>query len=387
MFNALNRYLSRLDGDARPQQKEGNEYGFQVLRNTNLELGIEPWFDFIVGINGRMIDNPDPRLFAQEVRNCAGGSVALGLWSAKGQRTRVMHIPVPADTASLGLSLQWAPLALVSNIWHVLDVPANSPADASGLLPYSDYVLGTPDGILHGEGGLGELVEDYIGRPLKLWVYNNEYNVTREVEIVPSRDWGGEGALGCVLGYGALHRLPAPLSEPVHAPGETLFDGGDGTFSATIDPFATPAPHPDASSTFIPAAAGGVGVGVGAPSSDFLVPAQLVSSPPPSGGAVAAPPRGKKKDRHGHGHSPAKLDDYFAEEERKSRALDGNISASKTPPPPPPKAGGGPPKAVPPPPPKAEEPKAAAAAEPTAGGESESESDSDDDSDSDSDVD
>jgi hypothetical protein len=55
MFNALNRYLSRLDGDGRPQQKESQDYGFQVLRNTNLELGVEPWFDFVVGINGRMI--------------------------------------------------------------------------------------------------------------------------------------------------------------------------------------------------------------------------------------------------------------------------------------------------------------------------------------------
>ena len=28
-------------------------------------------------------DDPSPGLFAQEVRNCAGGSVSLGLWSAK----------------------------------------------------------------------------------------------------------------------------------------------------------------------------------------------------------------------------------------------------------------------------------------------------------------
>ncbi|KAI0117173.1 GRASP55/65 PDZ-like domain-containing protein [Daldinia grandis] len=347
MFNALNRYLSRLDGDARPQQKDGHGYGFQVLRNTNLELGVEPWFDFIVGINGREIDNPDPRLFAQEIRNCAGSSVALGLWSAKGQRTRVLHVPVPADTRSLGLSLQWTPLDVASNVWHVLDVPSNSPADHAGLLPYSDYVLGTPDGLLHGESGLGELVDDYVGRPLRLWVYNNEYNVTREVEIVPSREWGGEGALGCVLGYGALHRLPAPLSEPVNAPGETMFDGdnsGGGGASANVgagaDQFTALAPAGDTGNAFVPAA-----------SPDFLVPAQLVSSTPPPAGS--APPRSKKKERHTH--APKRLmDDYFAEEEKKSRELDRNISASKTPPPPPPKAGGGPPRA----PPKAEEPKA-----------------------------
>ncbi|KAI1779796.1 GRASP55/65 PDZ-like domain-containing protein [Hypoxylon cercidicola] len=338
MFNALNRYLSRLDGDARPQQRDGPGYGFQVLRNTSLDLAVEPWFDYIVGINGRVVEDPDPRLFAQEVRNCAGGSVALGLWSAKGQRTRVLHVAVPADTRSLGLSLQWTPLALASNVWHVLDVPANSPADLAGLLPYSDYVLGTPDGVLHGESGLGELVDDYIGRPLKLWVYNNEYNVTREVEIVPSREWGGEGALGCVLGYGALHRLPAPLDEPVHAPGETMFDGDSANTGATADQFTSLAPPATDANTFVPASS----------PSDFLVPAQIVSSPPPPP-AGSAPPRSKKKERHGHGTS--RLDDYFAEEEKKSKALDGNIAASKTPPPPPPKAGGGPPRA----PPKAEQ--------------------------------
>ena len=54
MFNALNRFISRLDSDA-PRQSEQGGFGFQVLRNKSPELAIEPWFDFIVGINGRMI--------------------------------------------------------------------------------------------------------------------------------------------------------------------------------------------------------------------------------------------------------------------------------------------------------------------------------------------
>ncbi len=290
---------------------------------------------------------------------------------------------MPAATGTLGLSLQWAPLATASeNVWHVLDVAAGSPADTAGLLPYGDYVLGTPDGALHGEAALGELVDEYataaasasggVGAgPLRLWVYNHEYDVAREVEVAPSRDWGGEGALGCVLGYGALHRLPAPLSEPVHAPGETMFDGGGTGEDSTITgagqqqfaAFAPPGAAADASGNmFVPA-------GVTAPSSpssnDFLIPAQMVSattttattSPPPPGGAAATPPPrgGRKKERghgHGHGHGAAnRLDDYFAEQEKKSKELEGgSISASKTPPPPPPKAGPGilpPPRATP----------------------------------------
>ncbi|PTD09628.1 putative protein C1D4.02c [Fusarium culmorum] len=296
MFNALNRFISRLDGDVQQQrQQERGSFGFQVLRNTNLELAIEPWFDFIVGINGRPIEDPEPALFSQEVRNCAGSTVTLGLWSAKGQRTREIHAPVAPDTASLGLSLQYAPLALAANIWHVLDVPANSPADVAGLLPYSDYILGSPEGALYGEGGLGELVEDFIGRPMRIWVYNNEYNVTREVTIQPSRDWGGQGALGCDT---------PPLSEPVDAPGETMFDG------ATNEKTSAP------------------------PTGDFLVPAQMISNASTSG-----PPRGgKKKERHGHGPNPL-MDDYFKEEEEKSRAVDNAPSARNSPAPPPPKAG------------------------------------------------
>jgi len=55
MFNALNRFISRLDSDTSAQNRDQGGFGFQVLRNKSLELAIEPWFDFVVGINGRMI--------------------------------------------------------------------------------------------------------------------------------------------------------------------------------------------------------------------------------------------------------------------------------------------------------------------------------------------
>ena len=70
MFNALNRFISRLDGDG-PNQKQASHggFGFQVLRNANLQLAIEPWFDFIVGINGRMIVRGTPRDKLRVVRS------------------------------------------------------------------------------------------------------------------------------------------------------------------------------------------------------------------------------------------------------------------------------------------------------------------------------
>ncbi|KAF2121877.1 GRASP55/65 PDZ-like domain-containing protein [Lophiotrema nucula] len=335
MFGALNRFISKLD--AAPEEQEQSTThgasGFQVLRNTNPDIPLEPWFDFIIGINGRTIDNHDASLFAQEVRNCAGSTISLGVFTAKGQKIREIYLPIAPDNPTLGLSLQWSPLSLTEDVWHILDVSPNSPADAAGLLPYGDYVVGSPAGLIRGESGLGEIIEDYLNRPLTLIVYNHEYNVTRPVEITPARGWGGEGALGCVLGFGALHRIPAALEEPPPAPGETLFS----TDSASFDE-----KRPVSSSSNLPPTQG-LGAGT-----ELFVPANMAlpsKSPPPG----AAP---KKKQRAHHAHmSPSGgggLDDYFKEGEQKSQEEDFATKAkSGGVPPPPPKAGGpprGPPK-------------------------------------------
>lgn len=57
VFGALNRFISRLDSDS-PAQNTGaghGAFGFQVLRNKNDEVPMEPWYDFVIGINGRQI--------------------------------------------------------------------------------------------------------------------------------------------------------------------------------------------------------------------------------------------------------------------------------------------------------------------------------------------
>ena len=77
---------------------------------------------------------------------------------------REVYLSIPAEKPTLGVSLQWSPLAIAEDVWHILDVAPNSPADAAGLLPYGDYVIGSTEGLVRGESGLGELVED-VGGP------------------------------------------------------------------------------------------------------------------------------------------------------------------------------------------------------------------------------
>ena len=290
-------------------------------------------------------------LFKQEIGNCAGRDVTLRVWSAKGQRTRDIIIPLPADATGLGLTLQWASLAVSEDVWHILDVAPNSPADYAGLLPYGDYIIGTPEGALRGESALGELVEDFIERPLRLYVYNHEYDVVRELAITPRRNWGGEGALGCILGFGALHRVPPPLTEPPNAPGETLFDssghasgGGVGVGGSEMyspmdqQNFITPANMYPAAATRTPP-----------PPPQFRtqspVGGQQYLSQPPKSGSIRHKPR-----LHAHNMNPSAMDAFMREEEQKSRELDYSGSGRNSPaaglPPPPPRGGPPPPRRV-----------------------------------------
>ena len=192
-------------------------------------------------------------------------------------------------------------------------------------------------------------MEDYLSRSLRLYVYNHEYGVTRLVTITPSRSWGGTGALGCVLGFGALHRLPAPLNEPPPDPGDTLFET-TGRFSNEEGRPASSSSatagllrsHPSGSALYHSAVTNAATAGYQGQSSDaLLVPATLKSPPPsgsgPSGGATKAGIKAGRKMRKG---APGGgFDDIFKEGEEKSREEDRPSStkaAVSLPPPPPP---------------------------------------------------
>jgi hypothetical protein len=265
---------------------------------------------------------------------------------------RDVMVSVPSSLLSLGLTLQWCPVATTEDIWHILDVAPNSPADYAGLLPYSDYIIGTPEGIVRGESGLGELVEDHMERPLRLFVYNHEYDVTRELHITPTRSWGGEGALGCVLGFGALHRIPAPLHEPVQAPGETLFSNSprpSGDFARPVMEEEFPPTEPGNLITpattmttspyqFTPKES---------PAFRGTAPytAGRTAGTPPPPRSTSSPVPARHRARHARDFDASLMDDYLKEGEQKSRELEGTSSTSiKAGLPPPPK------RAIPPPP-------------------------------------
>ena len=76
------------------------------------------------------------------------------------------------------------------NVWHILEVKPTSPAEAAGLRPFTDYIIGA-DSVLHESEDLFTLIEAHEARALKLYVYNTETDHCREVRMKI-----------CIVGYG-----------------------------------------------------------------------------------------------------------------------------------------------------------------------------------------
>ncbi|VVC28160.1 Hypothetical protein CINCED_3A020759 [Cinara cedri] len=192
----------------------GGTEGYHVLKVQDNSPGqaakLEAFFDFILAINNTRLDKDNDTL-KEILKNEDGNELTLAVYSSKTQIVREVKIIPNSNWGGqglLGVSIRFCSFAGANeNVWHILDVHPNSPADKAGLRSHIDYIIGS-DSIMHESEDLFMLIEAHEGRPLKLYVYNVELDTCREVSITPDSAWPGEGSLGCGIGYGYLHRIP-----------------------------------------------------------------------------------------------------------------------------------------------------------------------------------
>ncbi|KAF7385713.1 hypothetical protein HZH66_011555 [Vespula vulgaris] len=192
----------------------GGTEGYHVLRvqddSPGQKAGLEAFFDFIVSIGNTRLDQ-DNHILKDLLKANVDKEVIITVYSSKTQSVRQTVI-VPNMTwggqGSLGVSVRFCSFEGANeNVWHVLEVHPSSPAELAGLHPFTDYIIGA-DSVLHESEDLFTLIEAHESRPLKLYVYNMKDDSCREVTITPNNTWGGQGSLGCGIGYGYLHRIP-----------------------------------------------------------------------------------------------------------------------------------------------------------------------------------
>ncbi|KAF2347454.1 GRASP55/65 PDZ-like domain [Trinorchestia longiramus] len=177
----------------------GGMEGYHVLRVQNASpgqlAGLEAFFDFIVAIGDTRLDQDNDtlkELLNKNLEKC----VEMKVYSSKTQRVRSVTITPSklwGGQGLLGVSIRFCSFEGANeNVWHILEVELNSPAAIAGLVSYKDYIIGA-DSVLHESEDLFSLIEAHDKRPLKLYVYNIDSDVCREVTVTPDSKWGGEG--------------------------------------------------------------------------------------------------------------------------------------------------------------------------------------------------
>ncbi|VDD89363.1 unnamed protein product [Enterobius vermicularis] len=214
----------------------GGSEGYHVLRvqdnSPGQAAGLEPFFDYIICIGNTRLDRDDDTM-KEILKQHVERPVELTIFNSKTQTVRQTQI-TPSQMwggqGLLGISIRFCSFEQCrANVWHIVSVQPNSPASIAGLVANKDYVLGA-ESVLNTAEDLFAHVQANEGKPIKLYVYNVDTDSVREVTLTPNSAWGGEGCIGCDIGYGYLHRIPvtagASLSEKTpflaKSPGDTV---------------------------------------------------------------------------------------------------------------------------------------------------------------------
>ncbi|KAI8496424.1 Golgi reassembly-stacking protein 1 [Branchiostoma belcheri] len=225
----------------------GGTEGYHVLRvqenSPGAKAGLEAFFDFIVAIGNTRLDKDNDTL-KDLLKANVEKPVKMMVYSSKSLKVREVTI-TPSNMwggqGLLGVSIRFCSFEGANeNVWHVLDVQPSSPATLAGLKSNTDYIIGA-DTVLHESEDLFSLIESHEGKPLKLYVYNVETDRCREVTITPNGAWGGEGSLGCGIGYGYLHRIPTKSPQEVNM---SVPASAPPSYNSVVPP-ANVAPTPD----------------------------------------------------------------------------------------------------------------------------------------------
>ncbi|KAL7387717.1 hypothetical protein ABVT39_027959 [Epinephelus coioides] len=266
----------------------GGSEGYHVLRvqenSPGHRAGLEPFFDFIVSINNTRL-NKDNDTLKDLLKASVEKPVKMLVYSSKTLELRESTV-TPSNLwggqGLLGVSIRFCSFEGANeNVWHVLEVEPNSPAALAGLRPHTDYIIGA-DTVMNESEDLFSLIESHEGKGLKLYVYNTDTDNCREVIITPNSAWGGEGSLGCGIGYGYLHRIPTrpfeegkKISFPGNSPSEPVSPLKDGFTEVQLSA-VTPPPTAPAVPTGLEDSLSGLSIGT----APLTVPSELQTGLP-----------------------------------------------------------------------------------------------------------
>ncbi|KAH0621476.1 hypothetical protein JD844_022832 [Phrynosoma platyrhinos] len=186
----------------------GGTEGYHVLRvqenSPGHRAGLEPFFDFIVSINGSRL-NKDNDTLKDLLKANVEKPVKMLVYSSKTlelRETSVTPSNMWGGQGLLGVSIRFCSFdGANENVWHVL-VSRSFQSQLKIIIFQSEDLF--------------SLIETHESKPLKLYVYNTDTDNCREVVITPNSAWGGEGSIALLLFFNQvqLSSVNPPSSLP-----------------------------------------------------------------------------------------------------------------------------------------------------------------------------
>lgn len=132
--------------------------------------GLTAFEDFIVAVDGLLVDG-DGALSAS-LSAAEGKPVQLSVWNCVDAAERCVSLTParwPGGPGLLGAAVRFEHIkGALDFCWRVIDVVHRSPADDAGLVPRSDYIVGTPAEVFRSTDAFSNMVRYF---PLSLPVF------------------------------------------------------------------------------------------------------------------------------------------------------------------------------------------------------------------------
>lgn len=151
-----------IDGD--DDSGLGGNSGYRVMKvfrgSAAARCGLRAYEDFILGVLGDPITDDNAAL-GRILNAHEGNDVQLDVYNVIDSTARSVTLR-PAKwngPGLLGAAVRYEKVTGACDaVWHVVDVIPDSPAHAAGLVPRTDYIVGSPAQAFRAQGELNKLV-------------------------------------------------------------------------------------------------------------------------------------------------------------------------------------------------------------------------------------
>lgn len=183
----------------------------QISENSSFKnIQIESLLDFIIIPYDKNIKLAHSN-FKSYLEKHENIQIELEIYNLAENKIRKIHVVPSKNNGKSMLGVDVILEKIDNNYFgalHILNLYVNSPFDKAGICPLTDYILGTNRQIFNSITDFESYIKCFDKSIVQLVVYSSKTEKTRNVFVIPNKNWGGDGYLGGDIAIGTQHLIP-----------------------------------------------------------------------------------------------------------------------------------------------------------------------------------